>query len=549
VLTVTLSGYEPAERCFVTEVRKAFRGFNDFSHRSPEGPLLSRALECAFAEHLKAQCASTARRHLKEAAHKAACSVFRSNLHSLLLHRPVTARILSLDPGFTQGVKGCALSEAGAVLDVFKTYLNDPKMVEVIAEKVRQHRVQLIAIGNGIGSRETEAVVTSVIRTIQQTTPIDSPLARLRYAVVSEVGASVYSASPVAVKELPDLDVTYRGAVSIGRRLQDPMAELVKIDPQSLGVGMYQHDVPATMLKQHLEREVESCVSHVGVDVNTASKYLLSHVPGLPPAVVADILKAREIGPICSRSQLSKLPHMTADIYETTIGFLRVRRPPTQSGAKGPKYNPLENTHVHPESYRAAERMLELLSLSHDTMQNAKSKARAYASSGAASKGVAALARDCGIDEETCRDILGEMERPGVDPRESLPYEQIFKSEIRELKDLVVGAEVTGRVTNCVAFGAFVDCGVGRDGLIHFRQMVDASGQCRAAEIAVGRLVRCVITAISDADAAFRGRAVSRDGPAPRSATAPPAGAASGDRKSERSKSVVQISLKLLELL
>jgi len=388
------------------------------------------------------------RLELKTRADEEAIKIFGQNLEQLLLSSPAGERVvIGLDPGFRTGVKVAVVSRTGAVLatDAFYLHQSDRFALSLLA-LIARFSPDLIAIGNGTASRETETLVRDTLRERNLTTP--------QVVVVSEAGASVYSASDLAREEFPDLDVSLRGAISIARRLQDPLAELVKIDPKSIGVGQYQHDVNQTRLKQRLDETVESCVNRVGVEVNTASVPLLSYVAGIGPTLAANIVKLRdERGGLTSRADLNAVPRLGAKAFEQAAGFLRVR-----GGS-----HPLDASAVHPERYPLVERMATDLGVAIPAIVGnddviGRIELRRYVSD------------DVGLP--TLHDILAELRKPGRDPRSAFEP-PAFRDDVRELKDLKEGMQLEGVITNIVAFGAFVDIGVHQDGLVHVSQMSD----------------------------------------------------------------------------
>jgi uncharacterized protein len=408
---------------------------------------------------------------LKTRADEAAIGVFGANLEQLLLAAPAGARVvLGLDPGFRTGVKVAVAARTGAVLATTALHLHQPdNFARGIERLIAEHGVELIAIGNGTASRETETLVRKVLR--ETTGP--------RPAVVSvnEAGASVYSASDVARAELPDLDVSLRGAASIARRLQDPLAELVKIDPKSIGVGQYQHDVNQVRLKQRLDDVVEICVNRVGVEVNTASVSLLSYVAGVGPTLAKNIIATRDgKGGFQSRAQLLEVPRLGARAFEQCAGFLRVR------GGK----HPLDASAVHPERYALVERMAADLGVrvddlvAEDALVGRLSLER-Y------------VAPDVGMP--TLRDIADELRKPGRDPRAEFEP-PAFREDVREPKDLTPGMRLEGVVTNVVAFGAFVDIGVHQDGLVHVSQLADRFVKTPADVVSVGKKVQVTVLSV-----------------------------------------------------
>ena len=387
---------------------------------------------------------------LRESAETEAISVFARNLHDLLLAAPAGPRAtLGLDPGLRTGVKVAVADRTGKVLDTATVYPHVPRndwetAVQVLAALCRKHSVDLISIGNGTASRETDRLAADLIKRF--------PDLKLTKIVVSEAGASVYSASELASRELPELDVTLRGAVSIARRLQDPLAELVKIDPKSIGVGQYQHDVNQSKLARSLDAVVEDCVNAVGVDVNTASPALLARISGLSAALAESIVRHRnEHGAFASRDALLAVPRLGAKTFEQAAGFLRVN-----DGA-----NPLDRSAVHPEAYPLVERILEDLD---------KPLAQVMGDAGALKQLDAHRYTDERFGLPTVRDILRELEKPGRDPRPEFKT-AVFHEGVEDLKDLQPGMLLEGVVTNVTNFGAFVDIGVHQDGLVHISMM------------------------------------------------------------------------------
>ena len=380
----------------------------------------------------------------RERAEDEAINVFSTNLRQLLLSAPLGQKaVMGIDPGFRTGCKVACINAEGAYLhyEAIFPFREADRAAEQLKRMADRFRPQAIAIGNGTASRETEAFV----RGISFGRDID-------IFVVSEDGASVYSASDVARKEFPDLDITVRGAISIARRLMDPLAELVKIDPKSIGVGQYQHDMPQKRLDETLEGVVEDCVNSVGVDLNTASVSLLSHVSGVNSTVAKNIVAYREAeGAFRSRKELLKVPKLGAKAYEQCAGFLRVPESAEM----------LDNTAVHPESYRAAK---SLLLLCGSDISKLPDELRRI--------GMDKAAEECGIGVPTLKDILRELQKPGRDPRDELP-KPLLRSDVMEMSDLVPGMELTGTVRNIVDFGAFVDIGVHQDGLVHISRICD----------------------------------------------------------------------------
>lgn len=424
--------------------------------RYPAGALAEQirmAVDDAYKRLLEPSITSEILKEFKQKADHESIVVFGENLKQLLLAAPVgQKRTMAIDPGFRNGCKTVCLDEHGNLLHHEIIYPHPPKnekikAITAIGGMVEKYGIQAIAIGNGTASRETEEFIKRV------------PLPEgCKVFVVSEDGASIYSASDVAREEFPDEDVTVRGAVSIGRRLMDPLAELVKIDPKSLGVGQYQYDVDQTLLKEKLDNTVESCVNTVGVNLNTASPYLLSYVSGIGPALAKGIVKARsDRGGFRSRQDLLGVPRLGAKVFEQCAGFLRI------PGAE----NPLDNSAVHPESYHIVSKMAEDLGVSvKDLVGNAKLCAEIHPEK--------YVDDDFGLP--TVNDIVRELAKPGRDPREAA-QEFSFADDIHSIEDLHEGMEVPGIVTNITAFGAFVDVGVHENGLIHVSQMGRRDGK------------------------------------------------------------------------
>lgn len=422
------------------------------------------------------------RLELKSAADEAAITVFGTNLEQLLLGAPAGERVvLGLDPGFRTGVKAAVVSRTGAVLDTETLYLHqEDNFVRAVTRLVQQHGVELIAIGNGTASRETDTLVKRSVRDMEPAAAGRSggdTTARPQVLAVNEAGASVYSASDIAREEFPDMDVSMRGAPSIARRLQDPLAELVKIDPKSIGVGQYQHDVNQTRLKKRLDDVVETCVNRVGVEVNTASAPLLAYVAGVGATVAKNIVVLRdERGGFSSRRELLDVPRLGAKAFEQAAGFLRVR------GGE----HPLDATAVHPERYALVERMakdvgVDVAELISSAAHIDRLELSRYVSD------------DVGMP--TLRDIFDELRRPGRDPRDTFELPS-FREDVTEVKDLKPGMQLEGVVTNVVAFGAFVDVGVHQDGLVHVSQLADRFVKDPADVVKVGQKVSVTVMTV-----------------------------------------------------
>lgn len=437
-------------------------------------PLLLRAVEDGYRRLLGPAVERELRSALTEEAEEHAIGVFAQNLRKLLLQPPVRspASVIGIDPGYRTGCKVAVVDPTGAVLAVETIYPHPPQSRwsearSALADLVDRHQAAIIAIGNGTASRETERLVAELI----QTRP------HVRYIVVNEAGASVYSASPLAKKELPGLDVSMRGAVSIARRLLDPLAELVKIDPQSIGVGLYQHDVNPKRLGQALADVVESCVNYVGVELNTASAALLRHVAGISERVAQAIVAHRSaLGRFTSRAQLLDVPGLGPKTFEQCAGFLRIQE----------AVEPLDRTAVHPESYETARAVLRMIGARPEDLASSQGvQAVAERLKGLDPEAVAA---QLGVGAPTLRDICEALAKPGRDPREELP-QPLFRADVFELDDLEPGMTLEGTVTNVVDFGAFVDIGVERAGLIHVSQMGKGYVKNPHEVLAVGDIV------------------------------------------------------------
>lgn len=436
-------------------------------------PLVVKAAEDAYARLIFPSIEREIRSSLTERASDSAIKVFSTNLKQLLMQPPVKNKVtLGLDPGYRTGCKVAVVDGTGKVLDTAVIYPVPPKSkIEeaktIIKGLVRKHGVEVFAIGNGTASHETEVFAAEVIKELND---------GLSYMVVSEAGASVYSASKLAAEEFPEYDVSLRSAVSIARRLQDPLAELVKIDPEALGVGQYQHDMPKAKMATALDGVVETCVNSVGVDLNTASVQLLSHVSGLGTAVAKNIVTFREEnGRFTDRKQLLKVAKLGPKAYEQCAGFLRV--------AEGK--NVLDNTSVHPESYKAAEGLLKLCGFNSEDVKNGKVGSLAEI---AENRGLDATAEELGVGVPTLDDIIKELTQPGRDPRDELPP-PLLRQDIMSMEDLTVGMKLKGTVRNVIDFGAFVDIGVHEDGLVHISRICDRYIKHPAEVLKVGDIV------------------------------------------------------------
>ena len=422
---------------------------------------------------------------LTEAAGEGAVGQFALNLKPLLMQPPVKGEVtMGLDPGYRMGCKVAVVDGTGKVLDtavVYPTYGERQKKeaIAALAKLIRRHGVEHIAIGNGTASRETEQMAVELIRQVNEAG------AHVSYMIVSEAGASVYSASPLAAEEFPDYDVNLRSAVSIARRLQDPLAELVKIDPKAIGVGQYQHDCPQKRLDEALAGVVEDCVNAVGVDVNTASPSLLQHVAGLTATTAKNVVAYREEnGPFATRRQLLKVPKLGPKAFEQCAGFLRL------PGGK----NVLDNTAVHPESYAAAE---QLLTLTGHTLADVQAGNLGDLPARLKAYGEEKAAAACGVGVPTLRDVAAELMKPGRDVRDELP-KPILRTDVLEIKDLKPGMELTGTVRNVIDFGVFVDIGVHQDGLVHISQVADKFIRHPSEVVSVGDVVKVVVLEVDE---------------------------------------------------
>jgi len=416
---------------------------------------LQMAADDAWSRLIEPSLQREIRSMLTERASAAAVEVFGKNLHQLLMQPPVKGYVtLGIDPGFRTGCKLAVVDAMGAVLETGVAYFTLPgengrkeEAKSILRRMIRSHGVTAIAIGNGTASRESEAFIAQML----------PEFPGVQYAIVSEAGASVYSASKLGAEEFPDYDVTIRSAISIARRLQDPLAELVKIDPKSIGVGQYQHDLKESELNRKLDGVVEDCVNAVGVELSTASAALLSRVAGIGPALAKNIVAYREEHGFSSRAELKKVPKLGPRAFEQAAGFLRL----------ADSKNYLDSTAVHPESYPAAKALIEQLGF---VLADLKKGRAADIRLAAQREGVKELAEKLSVGEPTLRDILDELVKPGRDPRDDLPP-TILRSDVLDMKDLKKGMKLMGTVRNVIDFGAFVDIGVHQDGLVHVSRM------------------------------------------------------------------------------
>ncbi|MBD2864820.1 RNA-binding transcriptional accessory protein [Paenibacillus sp. IB182363] len=416
---------------------------------------LQLVIEDAYKRLIAPSIEREVRGELTEKAEEHAIQIFAENLRNLLLQAPVKGKVvLGVDPAFRTGCKLAVVDETGKTLYIDVVYPTPPnnKVAEAetkIKAAIEKYGVQLVVIGNGTASRETEQFIADLIGKVKGR--------GLQYLIVNEAGASVYSASKLAQEEFPNLDVAERSAISIARRLQDPLAELVKIEPKAIGVGQYQHDVAQKHLEESLKAVVESAVNHVGVDLNTASPSLLSYVSGVNGTIAKNIVKYREEnGKFVNRKQLQKVPRLGAKTFEQCIGFMRI--------SEGE--NPLDNTPIHPESYEVVDRLFRELRLELDQLGTKELKEKLQHAD------VDTLATKLDVGVPTLRDILDSLQKPGRDPREELPP-PIFRTDVLQLEDLTPGMQLQGTVRNVIDFGAFVDIGIKNDGLVHISQMSD----------------------------------------------------------------------------
>ena len=417
------------------------------------------------------------RSELSDRAYGGAIHNFALNLKPLLMQPPVKGFVtMGLDPGYRNGCKVAVVDPTGKVLDtavVYPTFSEKKKQEAIItlSTLMRRHAVRHIAIGNGTASRETEAMTVELLRSFPDAS----------YAIVNEAGASVYSASPLAAEEFPEYDVNLRSAVSIARRLQDPLAELVKIDPKAIGVGQYQHDCPQKELDSALGAVVEDCVNAVGVDVNTASRSLLQQVSGLNATTAKNIVTYREEnGAFTSRTQLKKVPKLGPKAFQQCAGFLRIPE----------SKELLDNTGVHPESYEAAKALISLFGLKKgDDLSGLPARLEGY--------GIAKAAAECAVGEPTLIDIAKELAKPGRDPRDELPA-PVLRKDVLEMKDLKPGMVLTGTVRNVIDFGVFVDIGVHQDGLVHISQVTNRRLRHPSEAVKVGDVVKVVVLEVDE---------------------------------------------------
>lgn len=426
------------------------------------------------------------RSELTDKGEEGAINIFKENLKALLLQAPIKGKVvMGYDPGFRTGCKIAVLDSTGKFLENTAVYPTAPKndvigTKQKLKELINKYGVDVISLGNGTASRESEEVISEVIKEVKNETGRE-----VSYVIVSEAGASVYSASKLATKEYPDLDVTVRGAISIGRRLQDPLAELVKIDPKAIGVGQYQHDVTQKRLEESLNGVVEDSVNKVGVDLNTATPSLLTHISGINSSIAENIVAYREeVGEFKSRRELLKVKRLGQKAFEQCAGFLRVME----------SKNPLDNTSVHPESYDAATKLIEMLGY---TMDDLKNKKLDDIENRVKNIGLNNISKELEIGELTLKDIIKELQKPGRDPREDMP-KPILKTGVIEIKDLKPGMVLMGTVRNVSDFGAFIDIGVHQDGLVHKSQMANKFVKHPLDIVKVGDIVKVKILEVDE---------------------------------------------------
>ncbi len=440
---------------------------------SPYEEVLKEIIEDAYKRLIKPSVENEVRNDLTGVAEEQAIKVFGQNAKKLLLQPPLKGlTVMGFDPAYRTGCKIAVIDETGKLLDTTTVYPTEPQNdVEGAKKKlldlINKYNVSMIAIGNGTASRESEQFVAELLKSVKHD---------IHYAIVSEAGASVYSASKLATEEYPDINVSLRGAISIARRLQDPLAELVKIDPKSIGVGQYQHDVNQNRLDESLTGVVEDAVNSVGVDLNTATPSLLKYVSGVSKTVANNIVKYRdENGKIKTRKELLKVSKLGPAAYTQCAGFLRIPE----------SKNPLDNTSVHPESYEVAEKILNNIGFKLDDLKTNLAEIRAKLSTVVP----ADVAKELDIGVPTVRDIIKELQKPGRDPREDMP-KPILRSDVLKMEDLKEGMILTGTVRNVIDFGAFVDIGVKNDGLVHISEMSDKYVKNPMDVVSVGDIVK-----------------------------------------------------------
>ena len=445
--------------------------------RSITSEYVERALVDSYDRLISPSVEREIRNILTEMAQEKAMKVFAANLKNLLLQPPVKGKtVLGLDPAYRTGCKIAVVDDTGKVLATTVIYPTPPQnkieeSKKILKHLIEKYNVDIISIGNGTASKESEIFVADLLKDIER---------KVYYMVVSESGASVYSASKLGAEEFPDFDVALRSAVSIARRLQDPLAELVKIDPKAIGVGQYQHDMNQKILGETLKGVVEDCVNSVGVDLNTASSSLLSYISGINSAIARNIVEFREAnGRFTERKELKKVKKLGEKAYEQCAGFLRIPE----------GKNILDNTSVHPESYDAAKRLLEILGYS---LEDVREKRLSDLKKQVEERGVSSIAEQLAIGLPTLRDIINELLKPGRDPRDELP-KPVLLTDVLNIEDLRPGMVLSGTVRNVADFGAFIDIGVHQDGLVHISEMSDKYVRNPMDVVSVGDIVKVKI--------------------------------------------------------
>ncbi|MBK7980616.1 MAG: RNA-binding transcriptional accessory protein [Ignavibacteriae bacterium] len=441
--------------------------------------LLNETTTDSFNRLIQPSIEREVRNYLTEIADEHAVKIFASNLKQLLLQPPIMNKIImGIDPGYVSGSKVAIIDKTGKYLEGETVYPHPPQnkkdsAVQTILKFIKKYNVELIAIGNGTASRETELLVSTIIK--------DHKL-NCHYLIVNEAGASVYSASPIAKQEFPDLEASQRGNISIARRVLDPLAELVKIDPKSIGVGLYQHDVDQKLLNKNLDDVVISCVNYVGVDVNTASSSLLTYVSGLSKRIANNIVKYREEhGRFENRNQLKEVSGVGDKLFEQAAGFLKIT-----SGI-----NPLDSTFIHPESYEATEKLLKMCEISSTLINEKGLLVKQFVEK----RGVEKIANQLNVGVPTLEDIIQNIVKPGRDPREDMP-KPILRSDVLKIEDLEIGMALKGTVRNVVDFGAFVDIGVKQDGLLHISEMANKFVKHPMEIVSVGDIIDIKIKSV-----------------------------------------------------
>ena len=462
------TNFERCEELILDEVLVKNGSYEDF---------IKEVVKDSFERLIEPSLVRELRTTLTDKANEQAIKMFEVNLKPLLMQPPLKDKvILGLDPAYRTGCKVAVIDQNGNVIDKTVIYPTPPhnqieKSEEIISDLVKKHNVDAISVGNGTASKESEIFVSNLIKKLDR---------KVQYMVVNEAGASVYSASKLGAEEFPDYDVSLRSAVSIARRLQDPLAELIKIDVKSIGVGQYQHDMPQKRLSTVLDGVVEDCVNSVGVDLNTASYKLLEHVSGLNASIAKNIVDfRRENGKFTTRNQLLKVNKLGAKAYEQCAGFLRI---PNEK-------NILDNTGVHPESYSATEKLLKMFNM---TEKDIGTEAMADLPRLIGAKGEEKVASECGVGVPTLDDIVKELLKPGRDIRDDLPKPEL-RSDVLSIEDLKVGMIMRGTVRNVIDFGAFVDIGVHQDGLVHISEICDRFIKHPSEELSVGDIVKVKI--------------------------------------------------------